>query len=544
MPLFVLCPHGFRHCKIMREVDAIHIKKTVAAVLSALFALLPMHAAARDGFTMSYLFGNYDYSALVESSCGILDEVSPGWFDIGADGSLIINDPDCDLISEMHAGGIRVVPFLSNHWDRAAGRKALARGEELALALAGAVEKYGLDGVNVDIENLNESDRDDYTAFTAALRAALGPDRVLAVAVAANPGGWQSGWHGSYDYSALAEYADYLMLMAYDEHYQGGEPGPVASLDFVERSVQYALGCVPAEKIVLGIPFYGRYWKSGESGGGRGVAQNRAEEIFAAYDCRSVYDESFQSLKAEVTIKDGDALPRISGHTLTPGTYIFWCENEDSIRRKLALAEKYALAGTGSWSLGQEGAGLWMYYRAAINGLTDVRGRDWFCLCACQAVESGLMDAPGGLFSPGAGISRGDFILALYRMEGCPSASGESGFFDAGEYSEAMSWAAEQGIAAGRPDGSFAPYEALRRQDAAVFIFRFARRYGYMQGTAPAPPNEDAPLISPYAVEAVGHMLDSGIFAGTDEGLIMPGRECTRAQAAAMLMRLKELVSV
>ena len=126
----------------------------------------------------------------------------------------------------MHQKGIRVVPFLSNHWDRASGVAALNRVDELAAEIAEAVRQYNLDGVNVDIENVTHNQRDQYTALVRRLREFLPNDKEVSVAVAANPNGWSTGWHGSYDYKELGKVADHLFLMTYDEHYQGGEAGP------------------------------------------------------------------------------------------------------------------------------------------------------------------------------------------------------------------------------------------------------------------------------------------------------------------------------
>ncbi|MCG8400240.1 MAG: glycosyl hydrolase family 18 protein, partial [Firmicutes bacterium] len=216
-----------------------------------------------EKFNMSYIyFGQSDlYNSQVAKTKNSLNEISPNYFNISKDGDMELTPAvDAEFIDEMHSEGIKVVPFLSNHWDSEAGRNALENGTSLAEELADAVKEYNLDGINVDIEGLNENDRDSYTEFVKILRSKLPEGISLSVAVAANPRDFTIGWQGSYDYESLAKYADYLMIMAYDEHYGGAKPGPVASSSFVEDSIKYALERVPKEKIVLGIPFYGRYW--------------------------------------------------------------------------------------------------------------------------------------------------------------------------------------------------------------------------------------------------------------------------------------------
>ncbi len=70
----------------------------------------------------------------------------------------------------MHAKGIKVVPFLSNHWDRTAGINALKDVETLSTQIADDIEKYNLDGVNVDIENVTHEQRDQYTQLVKLLQ--------------------------------------------------------------------------------------------------------------------------------------------------------------------------------------------------------------------------------------------------------------------------------------------------------------------------------------------------------------------------------------
>lgn len=124
----------------------------------------------------------------------------------------------------MHDQGIRVVPYLSNNWDRELGRAMLRNKEVATTQIAEAIERYNLDGVNVDIENVTDEDQADYTEFVRLLREKIPAHKEVSVAVAANPKGWTEGWHGSYDYKLLAEFSDYLMIMTYDESYVGGGP--------------------------------------------------------------------------------------------------------------------------------------------------------------------------------------------------------------------------------------------------------------------------------------------------------------------------------
>ena len=247
-----------------KKVRIKSVKVFVSGVLIGSMALSSAFSvfAASDRYVMGYLYGGSDIQQIeyVNQANGILDVVSPSYFDIQSDGSLKLNKPSSALIENMHDRGIKVVPFLSNHWDRTAGINALRDVETLSSQIAEYVEMYQLDGVNVDIENVTHQQRDQYTELVRLLREKLPDHKEVSVAVAANPNNWQTGWHGSYDYQALAQYADHLLIMTYDEHYEGGISGPVASIGFVENSIRYALEKTSADKIVLGIPFFGRVW--------------------------------------------------------------------------------------------------------------------------------------------------------------------------------------------------------------------------------------------------------------------------------------------
>ncbi len=356
------------------KIKSVKILLSGAVIATLAFSAFITSFAASDKYTMGYLYSGTDHQQIeyVNQTNGSLDVVSPSYFDIREDGSLKLNYLSPYLIKTMHDKGIKVVPFLSNHWNRTAGINALKDVESLSDQIARYVEEYDLDGVNVDIENVTHEQRDQYTELVRLLREKIPENKEVSVAVAANPNNWQTGWHGSYDYAALAKYADHLMIMAYDEHYEGGEAGPVASIDFVEKSVKYALSKTTPEKIVLGVPFYGRVWSTdGGNISGKGVSTKVLQQIISECDATVTYDNNTQSLKAEFTVTAQTRSFTVGVNTvLKPGKYVAWFENDQSYQAKLSLVDKYNLKGAGAWSLGQEDTSIWEHYEGWMSGET------------------------------------------------------------------------------------------------------------------------------------------------------------------------------
>ena len=217
---------------------------------------------------------------------------------------------------------------------------------------------------------MTHEQRDQYTQLVKLLREKIPSHKEVSVAVAANPNDWQTGWHGSYDYAALAQYADHLFIMTYDEHYEGGAAGPVAGIQFVENSIQYALSKTTADKIVIGVPLYGRVWSLDDNRIiGKGISSKTIQDILNNCESTVTYDETSQSVKAEFTITDQSTRYTVGGDfVLQPGKYVVWYENDQSYEAKLGLVEKYNLKGAGSWALGQEDPSIWDHYEEWVNG--------------------------------------------------------------------------------------------------------------------------------------------------------------------------------
>lgn len=341
----------------------------VAAIPFTAFAASAAEPEAR--YSMAYLYGGTVQQQLgyVERTGSSLQTVSPSYFDLNADGSLKLNPVSTELVGRMHANGIKVVPFLSNHWDRTVGINALKDVDKLSTQIADLIKQYDLDGVNVDIENVTEQQRSQYTELVRLLRAKIPAPKEVSVATAANPKGWTTGWHGSYDYTALGQNSDYLMMMTYDEHYEGGTAGPVASIGFVENSIKYALSKTNADKIVVGLPFFGRIWSVNDASViGKGLGISTINSMIKDYNAVITYDTTAQSPKAEFEVKAGDKQYMVGGKALAPGKYVVWYENDQSIQAKLSLVQKHNLKGAGSWALGQEDISIWNNYNTWLNG--------------------------------------------------------------------------------------------------------------------------------------------------------------------------------
>ncbi|MCT4594551.1 MAG: S-layer homology domain-containing protein [Anaeromicrobium sp.] len=506
-------------------------------------------------FNMSYLyFGNSnDYINYVDRTNDSLHVVAPSYLDINVDGTLNTQKLDENLIHEMHKRNVDVVPFLSNHWDKTAGEKALENRFELADQIANTVSKYNLDGVNVDIEGLTEVRRDDFTDFVRILREKIPSEKEVSVAVAANPFGWTKGWHGMYDYEELAKYSDYLMIMAYDESWSGGDPGPVASISFVEKSIQYGLNeGVPSHKMVLGIPFYGRIWniddtldktkEKSEKILGKGISLSRVDAILSTYDGNMEYVKDEEVIKATFQIKEEDPKVKLYswGKPLSVGNYEIWFENEKSIKKKLELVQKYNIKGTGSWSLGQEEENLWEYYTMWLNGKYFVDIEDhWAEEEILKVKEKGWMVGMSeSYFGPDESLTRAQGAVILVKAFDLEEKENSPSFKDV----PSSHWAKKEieilyqnEIMKGKGNDIFDPDGEITREEMAVVLYNLLGNKEIAQ--------EDK---NPYGDVYPGHwsydgivtMSEYGIFSGFGDGTFRPKEEVSRGQMAALMNKI------
>jgi spore germination protein YaaH len=227
-------------------------------------------------------------------------------------------------------------------------------------------------GWQLDLEYIDPEDKSYYTQFVQRAAARLHREgRLLSIAVVprfsdvypdADPSKeFQGGeWGAPYDFRALGRVVDFMTLMTYDQFNGTTPPGPVAGYDWIKAALDYAIARVPPQKVLLGIPFYGREWiQSGDVTSARTLifadAQNRMEQLRLA----GRWDDRWRTPWFQY--RDDSGL-----HT-------GWYDDSRSLEAKLELMQEYHLRGFAAWRLGVEDPGFWTLARA--KGRTGQQGQ-------------------------------------------------------------------------------------------------------------------------------------------------------------------------
>ena len=174
---------------------------------------------------------------------------------------------------------------------------------------------------------------------------------------------------------------------------------------------------------------------------------------------------------------------------------------------------------------------------------SDVKATAWYSTAVTYVTLTDQMNGVGGAFQPNTDLDRAMMVTILYRLAGSPEVTGESAFTDvpAGQwYTDAVLWAAKEGITTGTSETTFSPRTAISREQLAAFFYRFAQ-YTEQDVTVGEDTDllsyDDAQTISEYAVPAIQWACGAGLLSGTTETTLSPKATATRAQVATILMR-------
>lgn len=172
----------------------------------------------------------------------------------------------------------------------------------------------------------------------------------------------------------------------------------------------------------------------------------------------------------------------------------------------------------------------------------DVRRDAWYEESVSYVYEHQIMSGVAEKkFYPDGPVTRGMLVTILYRMEGAPAVSQTTIFEDVTSdtyYADAVSWAADSGIVSGYNEWTFAPADPVTREQTAAILYRYAQKKGNAgEGKANLSDYQDAGDISLYARDAMAWAIASHLLEGTEQTMLLPQSETTRAQVAAIIMR-------
>ncbi len=307
---------------------------------------------------------NNSIANVIQNTKG-LNVISPTWFYLNDNDGNIANLASTDYVKYCHSQGVEVWGLVSNLENNEVSTTEVlthtSKRENLENQIIAAAIQYGLDGINVDFEALESAVGEGFIQFIRELSLKCdGNGIILSVDNYVS-----SDYTKFYDRQEQAVFADYLIVMAYDEHYAGSkESGSVASIGFVSKGADDILAeGVPAEQVILGMPFYTRVW-SEKMKDGNGDDVESASEDYVPYELSSeaVGMLSAQRLMevngAEKTWLD-DMGQYYTEYVNQDVTYKIWFEDIRSIEEKLKVMKAHDFAGASFWKLGLEDPAVW-----------------------------------------------------------------------------------------------------------------------------------------------------------------------------------------
>ncbi len=283
---------------------------------------------------------------LIANTKGV-NVIAPTWFMLTDNQGGFHSFADRDYVEKAHELGMQVWAVLDNFnmgenvdsevlFARTSVRKALISN------LMAEIAEYDIDGINLDIEGIRPSAGPHYVQFIRELSVACRNAGVILSVDNYVP----SEYTSFYNRGEQGRIVDYVIIMAYDEHYAGGDAGSVSSISYVKNGITDTLREVPAEKVICGIPFYTRVWSQQD-----GSTTSKAYGITSA---KKWVEENGVKLYWQ------EELGQYYGEVHTDGGYqTVWMEEETSLALKMGLIEEYGLAGVACWKLGFEPASVW-----------------------------------------------------------------------------------------------------------------------------------------------------------------------------------------
>ncbi len=305
---------------------------------------------------MTYAGGTTDMEAKV-SQAACLNVISPTWFALSDNKGNFSSLATEEYVTAAHAKGLKVWGLINDFDTKISLKKILGRTSirtNLVNNLVSAAIRYKLDGLNIDFEKITKETAPAYLEFLRELVLQCHANGIVVSVDDYLPTEGTS----YYNWAEQGRVADYVIFMAYDEHYAGSETcGSVSSLPFVNDGVELGLKYVPKERTVVALPFYTRRWKTKMDNKVEGkpdvYGMNSAEVMLQNNEAAKTWDEETGQYYSEF---------KYQGYT-----YKIWLEEETSLDKKLETVFGKEVAGAAFWKLGFERPVTWTTISKYIN---------------------------------------------------------------------------------------------------------------------------------------------------------------------------------
>lgn len=300
--------------------------------------------------------------AKVLSNTKGLNVISPTWFYLNDNEGNLINLASAEYVEYCHSQGVEVWALVSNlENDEVDSTEVLthtSKRTNMINQLIAAAIQFNFDGINVDFEALGSEAGEGYIQFIRELSLKCENNGIILSVDNYVP----TEYTAFYNRKEQANFADYIIMMGYDEHYAGSDEGSVASIGFVKQGIADTLKEVPAKQLILAAPLYTRVWAETPKEAGDDV--DAASEDYVPYDLSSQavgMQEAWNMVSVNGvepvwSEEDGQYYAEYVNEDVT---YKIWLEDEKSIELKLEAAMDKDLAGVSFWKLGFEDSTLW-----------------------------------------------------------------------------------------------------------------------------------------------------------------------------------------
>ena len=297
------------------------------------------------GFYVNWISKYSNSQKAVEDNYKTLDMAVPFWYTLNTDGTISerYEGHQHELSSLTKKENIALLPLINNNQQN---NMMLVNPEIRKKSVNNIIElikRYNYSGINIDFEFIPEWTRQGYTEFIKLLSQKMPDDKLLTISVFPKidvPVSLQ----GAYDYAALADYVDRIVIMSYDNHWSTGPAGPIAPINWVEKNIKYALEYIPANKIMLGIANYGYDWQ--EKGSAQDLSTKKATKLAREENAKIYWHNIYQTPYFYYQDENGQS-------------HEVWFENSHSTSFKLELVKKYNLKGIAIWKLGNSPTEFW-----------------------------------------------------------------------------------------------------------------------------------------------------------------------------------------